>query len=313
MVSAVAVTGAMSNYFLEAVGTSWSFVPWAGIARTGFSLSGTNLMQPNMAVNGRDRVDTPKANGQVVADSDDPLAPGVPRNPEARDGPSAPLHAHEALSVVLQIRDGELCVLLWRRALPPCEGQWSLPGGRLTHNESLGDSIRRQLAQKVDVRDLSHLEQLETRSDPDRDPQRRTLATAYLGLVPADIDPVVPSDTGWHPAADLPPMAFDHACIVRSGRRRLRAKLGYTNVGFALAPPEFTVSELSGYYRAALGHDVAATNLRRVLLRRGQIEETGRSVRSGRSGGRPAALFRFRAHELEVTDEFAVLRPPERN
>jgi hypothetical protein len=28
-------------------------------------------------------------------------------------------------------------------------------------------------------------------------------------------------------------------------------------------------------------------------------------------GGRPAALFRFRSHGLEITDQFAVLRPPE--
>ncbi|RKS10499.1 NUDIX domain-containing protein [Nocardiopsis sp. Huas11] len=257
-------------------------------------------MKNNMTGNGRDRVDIPEANGQAAG----PV--------RTTAGDTAALSAHEALAVVLQIRGGELCVLLWRRALPPCEGEWALPGGRLGPDESLGASIRRQLAQKVDVRDLSHLEQLETRSDPDRHPLRRTLATAYLGLAPAHIDPVVPADTGWHAAADLPPMAFDHASIVRSGRQRLRSKLSYTNVGFALAPPEFTMSELSGYYRAALGHDVAATNLRRVLLRRGQIEETGRSVPSGRSGGRPAALFRFRVRGLEVTDAFAVLRPPER-
>src|SRR5699024_6678195 len=132
-----------STTLLGAGGASCGSVPWAGVVRTGFGLSGTNLVQPNMAVNGRDRVDTPKANGQVVADSDNSLAPGVPRAPEARDGPSAPLHAPAALAVVLQIRDGELCVLLWRRALPPCEGQWSLPGGRLTRNESVGDSMRR--------------------------------------------------------------------------------------------------------------------------------------------------------------------------
>ncbi|GAB3207989.1 NUDIX hydrolase [Marinactinospora thermotolerans] len=219
--------------------------------------------------------------------------------------------AHEVLAVVFQIRQNRLSVLLWCRALPPFEGCWALPGGRLGATEGLGESVRRQLAQKVDVRDLSHLEQLETRGEPGRHPGGRTLATAYLGLVPAGIDPVVPHDTAWHPAAELPCMAFDHAAIVGSARRRLRAKLSYTNIGFALAPPEFTMSELSRYYRAALGHDVAATNLRRVLLRRGQIEETGRSVPSGRSGGRPAALFRFRTRSLEITDAFAVLRPPQ--
>lgn len=218
--------------------------------------------------------------------------------------------AHEVLAVVFQIRHDRLCVLVWRRGRPPCEGLWALPGGRLGTTEGLGESIRRQLAQKVDVRELAHLEQLETWGDPDRAPFGRVLATAYLGLVPADIDPLVPEDTRWHPAADLPPMAFDHAAMVHAARRRLRAKLSYTNIGFALAPPEFTMSQLSHYYRAALGHDVTATNLRRVLLRRGQIEETGRSVPSGRSGGRPAALFRFRTRKLEITDAFAVLRPP---
>ncbi|WP_133740735.1 NUDIX hydrolase [Actinorugispora endophytica] len=229
---------------------------------------------------------------------------------QERSSGSGPKAAHEVLAVVFQIRQDRLCVLVWRRGRPPCEGLWALPGGRLGAAEGLGESIRRQLAQKVDVRDLSHLEQLETRGDPDRDPFGRTLATAYLGLVPAGIDPVVPVDTEWRPVPELPPMAFDHAAMVGSARRRLRAKLSYTNIGFALAPPEFTMSELSRYYRAALGHDVAATNLRRVLLRRGQIEETGQSVPSGRSGGRPAALFRFRARSLEITDAFAVLRPP---
>src|SRR5690606_32355604 len=225
---------------------------------------------------------------------------------EARVGTAA----HEVLAVVFQVRAGRLCVLLWRRARPPFEGDWVLPGGRLGADEGLGQSMRRQLAQKVDVRDLAHLEQLEARGAPDRHPEGRTLATAYLGLVPAHNEPVIPGDTAWHAISELPPMGFDHAAIVHSGRRRLRAKLSYTNIGFALAPPEFTMSQLSGYYRAALGHDVAATNLRRVLLRRGQIEETGRSVPSGRSGGRPAAVFRFRVSHLEVTDEFAVLRPP---
>ncbi|GAA1769805.1 NUDIX domain-containing protein [Streptomonospora arabica] len=238
---------------------------------------------------------------QAALARSDPAAGGAPVGAPA---------GHEVLAVVFQIRADRLCVLLWRRARPPYEGHWVLPGGRLGGAEGLDASIRRQLAQKVDVRDLTHLEQLETRGDPGRHPQGRILATAYLGLVPADIDPVVPEDTSWHPAAELPEMGFDHAAIVHSGRRRLRAKLSYTNVGFALAPPEFTVSQLSRYYRAALGHDVAATNLRRVLLRRGQIEETGGFVPSGRSGGRPAALFRFRVRRLEITDAFAVLRPP---
>jgi hypothetical protein len=217
---------------------------------------------------------------------------------------------HEVLAVVLQVRDGALTVLLWWRAFGPDAGRWSLPGGGLGAAEGLKDSIRRQLAEKVDVRELSHLEQLDSRGEPDRVPGRRVVATGYLGLVPAGADPALPPDTAWHPTDRLPRMAFDHEDIVRAGIARLRSKLSYTNLGFALAQPEFTMSELAGYYRAALGHEVDATNLQRILVRRDQIEPTGRTVRSGRSGGRPAAVFRFRTPCLEVTDAFAVLHPP---
>jgi 8-oxo-dGTP diphosphatase len=220
--------------------------------------------------------------------------------------------AHVTLAVVLQVRDGRLQALLWQRALEPFAGTWALPGGYLLPGETLESSIRRHLAVKVDVRELSHLEQLETLSEPHRHPGEWQLATAYLGLVPSDVDPVLPADTRWHAVDAVPDAAFDHADIVLSGRERLRAKLSYTNIGFALAPGIFTVSELRDLYVAALGHEVSATNLQRVLVRRGLLEATGERREPGRAGGRPAALFRFRLRQLEVTDQFAVLRPPGR-
>lgn len=220
--------------------------------------------------------------------------------------------AHVVLAVVFQVREGRLQVLLWQRAREPFAGLWALPGGYLAAGETLEASIRRHLAAKVDVRELSHLEQLETLSDPRRHPAQWQLATAYLGLVPSDVDPELPEDTRWHPVEELPELAFDHPAIVLSGRERLRAKLSYTNIGFALAPAEFTISELRDLYVAALGHEVSPTNLQRILVRRRLLEPMGGRRAPGRAGGRPAALFRFRVRRLEVTDQFAVLRPPGR-
>ena len=217
------------------------------------------------------------------------------------------------LAVVLQVRDGRLQVLLWERALDPFRGSWSLPGGTLAEGETLEQSIRRHLATKVDVRELSHLEQLETRSEPDRHPERWELATAYLGLVPSDVDPEAPPTTrAGTRSTRCRRSRSTTAPIVLAGRERLRAKLSYTNVGFALAPDEFTISELRDLYRAALGHDVSATNLQRVLLRRHLLVPTGSRREPGPAGGRPAALFGFARRELEITDQFAVLRPPGR-
>ena len=128
--------------------------------------------------------------------------------------------------------------------------------------------------------------------------------------MPRGVDPALPEDTDWHSVERLPKLAFDHRAITLAGRERLRAKLSYTNVGFALAPEAFTLSELRDVYAAALGHDVSATNLQRVLVRRGLLEATGERREPGKTGGRPAALFRFTSQQLDVTDQFAVLKPP---
>lgn len=231
---------------------------------------------------------------------------------------------HEVLAVVFQVRHfgdtatstdapvrtPELAVLLWQRALEPHHGAWALPGGQVRADEDLPSSIRRQLAEKVDVRELAHLEQLAVFSAPRRVPGPRTIASTFLGLVPFPATPELPADTQWHRVSNLPAMAFDHHVMVAHAHTRLVAKMSYTNIGFALAPQEFTLSTLRDIYCATLGYPVDATNLQRVLVRRGVLTPTGTTVRSGRSGGRPAALYRFTDDRYRVTDEFAALRPP---
>ncbi|PQM50976.1 MULTISPECIES: NUDIX hydrolase [Mycolicibacter] len=223
--------------------------------------------------------------------------------------------AHEVLTVVFQVggldqRRPRLNVLLWERAREPQSGRWSLPGGLLRNDEDVTASARRQLAEKVDLREIAHLEQLAVFSDPGRVPGVRTIASTFLGLVPSPADPELPSDTHWHPVDDLPPMAFDHGPMVAHAHSRLVAKMSYTNIGFGLAPTEFILSTLRDIYSVVLDYQVDATNLQRVLVRRGVITRTGTTARSGRSGGRPAARYRFTDSELRVTDEFAALRPP---
>ncbi len=195
--------------------------------------------------------------------------------------------SHTVLGVALRARGRHLEVLL---------AGGGLPESRVAAREPLAAALGRAL----DVASLAHVEQLETRLLRDG-----RIATAYLGLAPADAR----VDGDWRSEPALPP---DHAELVAAAQARLRAKLSYTNVGFALAPATFTISELREIYVAALGHDVSATNLQRVLVRRGVLERVEGVRAPGRAGGRPASLFHFASQRLEVTDEFAALRPPHR-
>jgi 8-oxo-dGTP diphosphatase len=195
---------------------------------------------------------------------------------------------HAVVGAVLRAREGRLEVLLADGALPSAPLR-------------AGEPLESALARVVAVQSLAHVEQLETRLLSDG-----TLATVYLGLARSD-DDVAGS---WTPAVGVRGLTADDAAILAAAMARLRAKLSYTNLGFALAPATFTISELRQIYIAALGHDVSATNLQRVLLRRRVLERVEGTRPSGRAGGRPAALFRFASQRLEVTDEFAALRPP---
>lgn len=241
------------------------------------------------------------------------MLPAGPGSPTGRKTASL----LEVLAAVFTVHRGtggggrpHLQLLLWRRAKEPDAGRWALPGGVVWDNEDVDVSARRQLAEKVDLRQVSHLEQTGVFSDPGRMPDVRMVATGFLGLVPMDADPSLPADTAWHPADDLPDMAFDHAAIAERALQRLQAKLSYTNIAFALAPVAFTLAELGRIYAAALGHDVDVTNLQRILTRRGMLEPTGTTAAPGPSGGRPAAMFRFSVGEYRVTDPFAAFRPP---
>ena len=59
------------------------------------------------------------------------------------------------------IRDGR--VLLIRRARPPLQGEWSIPGGGLDVGETIAEGVRRELIEEtgIDVRVLEHIETFE--------------------------------------------------------------------------------------------------------------------------------------------------------
>lgn len=98
------------------------------------------------------------------------------------------------------------------------------------------------------------------------------------------------------PALGLP-MRFDHRRILATAIARLRAKLKYRPVVFELLPPEFTLTDLQRTVEAISGRHLHKQNFRRLVENGALVEPTGEM--STRTGGRPAALFRFRREVLQ--------------
>jgi len=92
-------------------------------------------------------------------------------------------------------------------------------------------------------------------------------------------------------------MRFDHRRILATGIARLRAKLKYRPVVFELLASEFTLTELQHTVEAISGRHLHKQNFRRLVENAALVEPTGQM--STQTGGRPAALFRFRREVVQ--------------
>jgi 8-oxo-dGTP diphosphatase len=116
-------------------------------------------------------------------------------------------------------------LLLIRRGKEPFQGRYALPGGFINIDESLEEAAQRELFEETGLTNLQ-LTQIETFSDPNRDPRGRVISTCY-GCV-LKIGEQVQLQAGddaaaadWFGLDDLPSLAFDHAAIVKAATWKL--------------------------------------------------------------------------------------------
>ena len=211
--------------------------------------------------------------------------------------------------VLMSVRQGRLVALLQRRDRAPEAGKWALPGGFVGIDESLDQAAARILAAKARMKQ-AWLEQLYTFGAPDRDPRDRVITVAYFALLPerqfaaalaaapdlalAEIHVQWAGQTGGpvHALdADGKPLnlAFDHGEILGLAVKRLRGKLDYSAVGFALLPRRFPLRDLQQVHEAILGTTLNKPAFRRRMLDKGWLRATG-ELETG-TGFRPAELY----------------------
>lgn len=92
-------------------------------------------------------------------------------------------------------------------------------------------------------------------------------------------------------------MRFDHRRILATAIARLRSKLKYRPIVFELMPETFTLTELQVMVEAISGRHLHKQNFRRLVEGTELVEPTGAT--STKTGGRPAALYRFRRDILK--------------
>ena len=210
--------------------------------------------------------------------------------------------------ILMSVVDATPAALLTRRP----EGDWALPGGFVGIDESLDAAARRLLASQMRMDD-AYVEQLYTFGDVGRDPRGRTISVAYFALLtPARFAAALkdaselrlallsvpwPGEQGGvvetrSQDGETLPLAFDHANMLGVAMLRLRGKLNYSTVAFALLPERFTLRALQDIHEAILGTQLNKPAFRRRMLDRGWLQPTGE--REAGASFRPAALYRHR-------------------
>jgi len=205
-------------------------------------------------------------------------------------------------TVLFAVADGRLRTYLVELQHGQARGKWAFPGGLVKVGELLDRAARRQLHESTGLSG-TYLEQLFTFGDPSRDPRAHVVSVAYMALIR---DPnLLHSGNGksgpgrWHEVAKMPPLAYDHADMAVYALKRLKSKLEYSNIAYALLPKEFTFAELEELYATVLGRPIDRRNFRRRIMAMGLLR---RLSHARRGAHRPASLYSFASQSLRFIE-----------
>jgi ADP-ribose pyrophosphatase YjhB (NUDIX family) len=209
------------------------------------------------------------------------------------------LHAKHYVAVdcvIFSYENDELKVLLYPRSFEPYEGKWSLLGGFVENDETLGDAARRVLFNTTGLRNI-YQEQVHAFSDINRDPAGRVISVAYYALIRISLqDNELVREHGacWWPISKLPELVFDHTKMVEHSLLRLQKKAGSELIGKELLGDIFTITNLKKLYEAIFQHEIDAGNFRKKILSLDVLENTGIKDKSESKKG--AFLYRYTNH-----------------
>lgn len=160
-----------------------------------------------------------------------------------------------------------LKVLLIRRDFEPKIGQLSLMGGFVNEQEDIDVAAHRVVERLTGISDI-YLEQLQCFGKTGRDPAGRVVSIAYFALINIEdynTELGRSHNARWYPAQKVPPLIFDHNCMVEMAQKQLRHKASTRPIGFALLPTKFTIPQLQRLYTAIFETQLDSGNFSRRI------------------------------------------------
>jgi 8-oxo-dGTP diphosphatase len=202
-------------------------------------------------------------------------------------------------SVIFGFRNGEINVLLIKRALEPFKNMWAIPGDLVYPDEDLSNAAERILFELTKLKNID-LHQAQTFGHPKRHPQGRVITSVYFALVRIEEFHVEPSswadEVKWVPIHEIPELAFDHKMIINSTYELLKKKLTYEPICFDLLPKRFTLNEMQQLYEYAFEIEMDKANFRKKIKPIPLISHDEKQINVKH---RPAKLFSFNTETYE--------------
>ncbi len=128
------------------------------------------------------------------------------------------------------------------------------------------------------------------------DTTRNIVIISYLVLISTPVLQNINENSLWYSIDTLPGLEKTDEEILRYAHKRLKGKIEYTNIVYALLPSEFTYSMLQNAYEAIIGKSLDKRNFRKKIQSLNLLSDTGRKNRLDKA--RPARIFQFRHREL---------------
>jgi 8-oxo-dGTP diphosphatase len=119
-------------------------------------------------------------------------------------------------------------VLLIQRGSEPFLGEYALPGGFVEENETLKEAATRELTEETGMKGIE-LIQIQTFSEPGRDPRGWVISTAFGAIMEKGQDTLLNAGSdalqaNWFEIDNLPSLAFDHQEILETALTKLGVK-----------------------------------------------------------------------------------------